>query len=209
MPSFRKARSTSICVAIPAWSVPGSQSVGEPRMRWNRVMISSNATNIAWPMCSLPVTFGGGIEMTKHCWSESPSAGLKYPDSSHHLYSRSSTSAGEYCFGISSKTEAGGSAHVLLCINGALARASSAVTNRQDRLLRSQRACSRCCAEGGQSADDLADSGDIGTGLAFLMVSRIGGDLCGVALFSGRRAPRAEGLNRASGLTSERSSASS
>ena len=72
---------------MPAWSVPGSHSVGWPRMRWKRAMMSSSATNMAWPMCSLPVTLGGGIEMTKHSLSES-SAGWKYPDDSHHSYSR-------------------------------------------------------------------------------------------------------------------------
>ena len=42
----------------------------------HRVMMSSRATNMACPMCSLPVTLGGGIEMTKHSLSE-PSIGLK------------------------------------------------------------------------------------------------------------------------------------
>ena len=52
------------CVAMPAWSVPGSHNVGLPRMRWNRAMMSCSVANMAWPMCSLPVTFGGGMEMT-------------------------------------------------------------------------------------------------------------------------------------------------
>ena len=60
---------------------------------------------IAWPMCSLPVTLGGGIGITKHCLVSSP-AGWKYPDSSHHLYSRSSTSLDAYCAAISSPAAA-------------------------------------------------------------------------------------------------------
>ena len=33
-PSSSSWRSTTICVAIPAWSVPGCQSASRPRMRW-------------------------------------------------------------------------------------------------------------------------------------------------------------------------------
>jgi hypothetical protein len=40
MPFARRSRSTSICVAMPAWSVPGSHSVGRPRIRWKRAMMS-------------------------------------------------------------------------------------------------------------------------------------------------------------------------
>ena len=53
-------------VAMPAWSVPGSQSVGRPRMRWKRAMMSCSVTNMAWPMCRRPVTFGGGMAAGKH-----------------------------------------------------------------------------------------------------------------------------------------------
>ena len=39
-----------------------------------------SVTNMAWPMCSAPVTFGGGMEMT----NGSPSSrGAKYPADSH------------------------------------------------------------------------------------------------------------------------------
>jgi len=34
MPCASSWRSTTICVAMPAWSVPGCQSVLAPRMRW-------------------------------------------------------------------------------------------------------------------------------------------------------------------------------
>ena len=52
-------------MAIPAWSVPGSQRHGLPDMRAKRVMMSCKVTNMACPMCNLPVTFGGGIAMEK------------------------------------------------------------------------------------------------------------------------------------------------
>ena len=34
MPASCNCRSTTICVAMPAWSVPGTHSVLKPRMRW-------------------------------------------------------------------------------------------------------------------------------------------------------------------------------
>ena len=40
LPSLASCRSTIICVAMPAWSVPGSQSVTNPRMRCQRTMMS-------------------------------------------------------------------------------------------------------------------------------------------------------------------------
>lgn len=49
------------CVAMPAWSVPGSHRVGRPRMRLKRTMMSCSVTNMACPMCRRPVTFGGGM----------------------------------------------------------------------------------------------------------------------------------------------------
>ncbi len=56
-------RSTTICVAMPAWSVPGCQSTSRPRMRSNRASTSCSVLLSAWPICSEPVTFGGGITM--------------------------------------------------------------------------------------------------------------------------------------------------
>jgi hypothetical protein len=50
---------------MPAWSVPGSHSVGRPDMRFHRVMVSSTAAVSACPMCSDPVTLGGGSICTK------------------------------------------------------------------------------------------------------------------------------------------------
>jgi len=40
-------------------------------MRLKRVIMSCSVTNIEWPMCSAPVTFGGGIEITNGSASES------------------------------------------------------------------------------------------------------------------------------------------
>ncbi len=53
-------RSTTIWVAMPAWSVPGTHSVLKPRMRCQRVSTSSTVWLNACPMCRVPVTFGGG-----------------------------------------------------------------------------------------------------------------------------------------------------
>ena len=56
-------RSTTICVAMPAWSVPTCHSVSRPLMRAWRISRSITVLLKAWPMCRLPVTFGGGITM--------------------------------------------------------------------------------------------------------------------------------------------------
>ena len=48
---------------MPAWSEPGSHSVGRPRMRATRAITSCRVTNMAWPMCRAPVTLGGGMAM--------------------------------------------------------------------------------------------------------------------------------------------------
>lgn len=92
---------TSICVAIPAWSVPGNQSVGLPLILWNLAKMSWIATNIAWPICSRPVTLGGGIGIVNEGFlidsDETAGAfGLKYPSASHHLYKFSSMALKSY-----------------------------------------------------------------------------------------------------------------
>ncbi len=56
-------RSTTICVAMPAWSVPTCHSVLWPSMRWKRISASMTVLLKPWPMCRLPVTFGGGMVM--------------------------------------------------------------------------------------------------------------------------------------------------
>ena len=62
--SFFSFFSTTACVAIPAWSVPGTHMTILPHMRWYRTIVSSMATVRACPMCSDPVTLGGGITIT-------------------------------------------------------------------------------------------------------------------------------------------------
>ena len=60
-PSAASFLSTLVCVAMPAWSVPKIQRVERPRMRMKRTNVSWMVSSIAWPICSLPVTFGGGM----------------------------------------------------------------------------------------------------------------------------------------------------
>src|SRR5438045_6961265 len=101
MPWRARSRSTTICVAIPAWSVPGSQSVLNPLMRFQRTMMSCSVMTSAWPMCSRPVTFGGGMTIENFGLSRSRS-GVKYSPSSQKRYQRCSKSFGSYRFAISS-----------------------------------------------------------------------------------------------------------
>ena len=55
---------------MPAWSVPGSQSASKPHIRFQRVRMSWSVLFKQWPMWSEPVTFGGGMTMTKGCLVE-------------------------------------------------------------------------------------------------------------------------------------------
>ncbi len=64
-PCSASCRSTTICVAMPAWSVPGCHSVSKPRIRCQRTRMSWSVLFSAWPMCSEPVTLGGGMTMVK------------------------------------------------------------------------------------------------------------------------------------------------
>ena len=57
-------RSTTFWVAMPAWSVPGSQSVSRPRIRSKRMSASWMVLLSPWPMWRLAVTLGGGIMIT-------------------------------------------------------------------------------------------------------------------------------------------------
>ena len=63
MPSSRSLRSTTTCVAMPAWSMPGSHRASKPCMRARRISVSSMPRPRAWPTCRRPVTLGGGITM--------------------------------------------------------------------------------------------------------------------------------------------------
>ncbi len=78
-PDFASSRSTTICVAIPAWSCPGCQSVSKPRIRCQRVRMSCNVLLNACPMWSEPVTFGGGIMMQKVSGREALAPARKAP----------------------------------------------------------------------------------------------------------------------------------
>ena len=60
---LRSSRSTTVCVAMPAWSVPGSQSVDLPSSRARRMRMSWIVLFNTWPIVSTPVTLGGGITM--------------------------------------------------------------------------------------------------------------------------------------------------
>ena len=62
-PSAASSRSTTIWVAMPAWSVPGCHRASRPCMRRQRTRVSCKVMVNAWPMCRLPVTLGGGIMM--------------------------------------------------------------------------------------------------------------------------------------------------
>ncbi len=64
VPSLRSSFSTTACVAMPAWSNPGCQSVLKPRIRCQRMSASWIDPLSACPMWSAPVTFGGGTAMT-------------------------------------------------------------------------------------------------------------------------------------------------
>jgi len=63
--SFRRDSSTFICVAIPAWSHPGSHRASYPFILLNLTKTSCSVRFRACPICSCPVTFGGGITMVK------------------------------------------------------------------------------------------------------------------------------------------------
>ena len=72
MPSLASFLSTLVWVAMPAWSVPSTQRVETPRMRFMRISVSWMVSSSAWPMCSTPVTLGGGMVTV-----QSPTPGLR------------------------------------------------------------------------------------------------------------------------------------
>ena len=76
---------------MPAWSVPGTQSVSKPRMRCQRTSTSWIVSLSAWPMWRMPVTFGGG--MTTEYGSPVPD-GLNAPEFSQIGYHLASTAFG-------------------------------------------------------------------------------------------------------------------
>src|SRR5215469_14044810 len=98
--SFLSAFSTCTCVAIPAWSVPGSQSTSLPSMRALRLRMSWMVLFSTCPMWSMPVTFGGGMTMENAGLMDFAFA-VKHEFSCQNLYHLSSTACGSYAFGIS------------------------------------------------------------------------------------------------------------
>jgi hypothetical protein len=67
-----RLRSTTICVAMPAWSVPTTHSASLPCIRAWRVRTSCSVLSSAWPMCSEPVTLGGGMTIVNGSASAAP-----------------------------------------------------------------------------------------------------------------------------------------
>ena len=94
VPWERRRRSTWVWVAIPAWSVPRIHFVLRPCMRAWRISASWIEPLSAWPMCSAPVTFGGGIAIEKFSSGEPSGSGWKSPDCSQRSNTRGSASAG-------------------------------------------------------------------------------------------------------------------
>src|ERR1700731_222850 len=85
---------------MPAWSVPGKYSVLYPRMRCQRVRMSISVWSSMCPMCSDPVTFGGGmtIENTGPGAFASALNSSSFTQKSAH---RGSICCGSYAFAIS------------------------------------------------------------------------------------------------------------
>jgi hypothetical protein len=63
LPSWARSFSTTFWTAMPAWSMPNTQRAFRPCMRRRRISTSWIEPFRAWPMCSAPVTFGGGMAM--------------------------------------------------------------------------------------------------------------------------------------------------
>ena len=113
LPSAASSLSTTICVAIPAWSVPGCHSASRPCIRRQRTNVSCTVNVRACPICRLPVTFGGGI-MTVNGVAFEPGSHAKLPAFSQPSYSRGSISPGENLLS-SVITLSRGPAHAHVC----------------------------------------------------------------------------------------------
>src|SRR6266480_7315098 len=94
VPFLANCFSRTFCVAMAAWSVPGTQSAASPSIRCQRIRTSCKVY-IACPMCRSPVMFGGGIEIAK-VLPVRLSRALKYPRCSQVSYQRCSTAFGSY-----------------------------------------------------------------------------------------------------------------
>src|ERR1022692_1479472 len=135
-PSSASLRSTTICVAMPAWSVPGSHRVLSPRMRCQRMVTSISACSSMWPMWSEPVTLGGGMTREKtrgrafwEAW--------KTPESIHHCAQCGSNRCGSENFSICMgstmiSSRAGWDSHSAAC-RGRTTRVHACALHRDSR----------------------------------------------------------------------------
>mmetsp|Transcript_49822 Transcript_49822/g.153863 ORF Transcript_49822/g.153863 Transcript_49822/m.153863 type:complete len:240 (-) Transcript_49822:2979-3698(-) len=102
---LRRSLSTTLWVAMPAWSVPGTQRVTSPHIRCQRESESSMAQVSVWPRCREPVTFGGGMTMMNLLDSfvclDLAASGVKNPRFSHQRFQADSTAVGSYPSAIS------------------------------------------------------------------------------------------------------------
>src|SRR3954447_11002450 len=94
VPCSLRRFSTCVWVAMPAWSVPRIHFARRPRWRWKRISVSWTEPLSAWPMCSAPVTLGGGIAIEKFSSGEPSGSGWNSPESSQRCTMRGSTSEG-------------------------------------------------------------------------------------------------------------------
>src|SRR3954454_1751530 len=94
-----RLRSTTIWVAIPAWSVPTTHKASLPSIRSRRVRTSCSVMSSACPMCSDPVTLGGGMTIV-HGF-RSGRSGRNSPALSQCAYQRSSIVRGSKVLGSS------------------------------------------------------------------------------------------------------------
>ncbi len=94
IPWLRRSFSTTVWVPIPAWSVPRIHLTRLPSIRARRASTSWIVLLRPCPMCSDPVTFGGGIAIEKFSSALPSGSGVKYPASSQPEKSRDSTSPG-------------------------------------------------------------------------------------------------------------------
>ena len=79
---------------MPAWSVPKIHFARLPCIRAWRMHRSWIEAFSAWPMCSAPVTLGGGTAIEKFSAASPSGSGLNTPASSQRANTRDSTSAG-------------------------------------------------------------------------------------------------------------------
>src|SRR5690349_215588 len=85
---------------MPAWSVPGRYSALYPRIRYQRVRMSISVCSSMCPMCSEPVTFGGGMTI-ENTGPEVLGSALKRASFTQNSAQRGSICCGSYALAIS------------------------------------------------------------------------------------------------------------